>query len=364
MPVLQDTISELPYSLTIQIHDYGDRLLTHFPDKLESYAMLEIFSNVHDAMQELKDLQMDNGDGDTLLGIGRALGATLESVEQGVSSIIKVIGGAIHDTLRDLDEKVVGSLGEASSKVIQSTGHAVKDSTTGMDSMFHSNLGGIGGTIQWCLILAIILVLLYINRSTLLKSCRKKPSGPSNVPTTPLPMPLTDSDPARNRLVNPTSTPEQPSTLPLVLTSFTLHDVSASRDKFGVVIAITISSQNNHICSALVDTAFSVTLLSEKILRQLKLPATLLESHYHLLRATGDTLTTLGTVQVDIVSDRKVWPTPAILVSSLAHPLILGLDKIDFETNIVEIGSKIYPADIHCITGSTSTIIIPTFDIY
>ena len=31
--------------------------------------MLEIFSNVHDAMQELKDLQMDNGDGDTLLGI-------------------------------------------------------------------------------------------------------------------------------------------------------------------------------------------------------------------------------------------------------------------------------------------------------
>ena len=29
--------------------------------------MLEIFSDVHNAMQELKDLQMDNGDGDTLL---------------------------------------------------------------------------------------------------------------------------------------------------------------------------------------------------------------------------------------------------------------------------------------------------------
>ena len=315
MPVLQDTISELPYFLTIQIHDYGDRLLTHFPDKLEPYAMLEIFSNVYDAMQELKDLQMDNGDGDTLLGIGRALGAALESVAQEVSSIIKAIGGTIHDPLGDLDEKVVGSLREASSNVIQSTGHAVKNSTTGMDNMFHGNLGGIEGTIQWCLILAIILVLLYINRSTLLKRCRRKPSGAANAPTTPLPMPLTDSAPARNRLVNPTCTSEGPPTLPLVLTSFTLNDVSASQDKSCVVTAITISSQNNHICSALVDTTSSVNILSQKIQRQLKLPATPLESHYHLLRATRDTLTTLGTVQVDTVSDRKVWPTLEIFVS-------------------------------------------------
>ena len=48
--------------------------------------------DVHDAMEELKDVQMDNGDGDTLLGIGRALGATLESVAQGGSSVIKAIG--------------------------------------------------------------------------------------------------------------------------------------------------------------------------------------------------------------------------------------------------------------------------------
>ena len=45
--------------------------------------MLEIFLNIHDAMQELKDLQLDNGDGNTLLGIGRALGATLQSAAQG-----------------------------------------------------------------------------------------------------------------------------------------------------------------------------------------------------------------------------------------------------------------------------------------
>ena len=60
--------------------------------------MLKIFSDVHDAMQELKNLQMDHGDGDTLLGIGKALGATLGSVAQGGSSIIKAIGGVMHDT--------------------------------------------------------------------------------------------------------------------------------------------------------------------------------------------------------------------------------------------------------------------------
>ena len=79
-PGLGDTISELPYFQTTRIHGYDDRLLTHSHDKLEPYTMSEIFSNVHNAMQELKDLQMDHGDGDTLLGIGKALGATLESV--------------------------------------------------------------------------------------------------------------------------------------------------------------------------------------------------------------------------------------------------------------------------------------------
>ena len=73
VPVLEDTTtSELPTFQTTRIHGYDNRLLTHSPDKLEPYTMLEIFSNVHDAMQELKDLQMDNGDGDILLGIGRA----------------------------------------------------------------------------------------------------------------------------------------------------------------------------------------------------------------------------------------------------------------------------------------------------
>ena len=49
VPVLEDTISELPYYQTTQIYGYDDRLLTHSPDKLEPYTMLEIFSHVHDA---------------------------------------------------------------------------------------------------------------------------------------------------------------------------------------------------------------------------------------------------------------------------------------------------------------------------
>ena len=57
MQVLEDTISELPYFQTTQIYGCdGGRLLTHSSNKLEPYTALEIFSDVHDAMQELKDL--------------------------------------------------------------------------------------------------------------------------------------------------------------------------------------------------------------------------------------------------------------------------------------------------------------------
>ena len=85
-------------------------------------------------------------------------------------------------------------------------GHKIKDSTTGINIMFYGILGGIGGAIQWCLILAIILVQLYINRSTILKLWRRKTSGLLNAPTTPLTTPSTDSGPIPNKLVNPTST--------------------------------------------------------------------------------------------------------------------------------------------------------------
>ena len=63
--------------------------------------------------------------------------------------------------------------------------------------------------------------------------------------------------------------------------------------------------------------------------------------------------------------------SPVIVVSSWAHPLILGLNflkltksKTDCETNTVETGSKLYPVDTHCIKSSTSITIIPTSDVY
>ena len=189
--------------------------------------------------------------------------------------------------------------------------------------------------------------------------------------TSPLTL-LTNLHSPQNGLDDPTSTPEQPCVLPIILANFTLHDASASQEKSGVVIPITILFQNGHIpCSALIDTGSPVTLLSEKLHGQLSLPSLPLNLHFHLVGATGDSLTTLGTAQVDIVSDHKTWPTPAIVVSSLAYSLILGLNllkltksKIDFEMSNVKIGSKAYPSDIHGIKSLNSTIIVPTSDVY
>ena len=130
MSVLDDTVSELLYFRTTCIHGYNDPLFSYSLDKLEPYTMLDFFSGIRDALQELKDLQMDSGGRDTLLGTGRDLGSTLESIAERGSSIKKVIGGATHDTINgvgDLDEKVVTSLAKATSNVIESTGDAVKD---------------------------------------------------------------------------------------------------------------------------------------------------------------------------------------------------------------------------------------------
>ena len=135
------------FKFTTPIHRHDNLFLTHSLDQLESYTLFEIFSDVHDAMQELKDLQMDSEDGDMLLEIWRGLGATLESVAQGGSSIISAIDVVIHNTLNgvgDLDEKVVG---EATSQVIESTEHTFKNSTMGIGNMFCGILGVIGGMV-------------------------------------------------------------------------------------------------------------------------------------------------------------------------------------------------------------------------
>ena len=89
--------------------------------------------------------------------------------------------------------------------------------------------------------------------------------------------------------------------------------------------------------------------------------------------ATGDTLTTLRPVQLDVVLDQKVWPYSSdcyAIISSSPYPRTQlsqtkpTKSKTDCETNTIETGSKIYSADIHCIRSSTSTIIILKSDIY
>ena len=84
------------------------------------------------------------------------------------------------------------SKGETSPKLIESTGYKVKDSTTGVGNMLDI-LGGIGGTSQWCVIVLIILVLVYVNRSALLKLCQRKTSKSADQTATPLNNPLTST---------------------------------------------------------------------------------------------------------------------------------------------------------------------------
>ena len=60
-----------------------------------------------------------------------------------------------------------------------------------------------------------------------------------------------------------------------------------------------------------------------------------------------------------------------MFAATLTHPLILGLNflklaklKVNFETNTVETGSTLYPANTHCMQTSNSTIIAPKPDVY
>jgi len=160
-----------------KIRGYDPRLIQKIPEHLEPYAMLDIFSYVHDAVAEVKEIQENEVQGSVLIGIGRALGTALQETAKAGSTVIKAIGGAIKDVFDgagDLDEKVVGSFGDAASKIITSTGGAIKDTGTGIGNIFHGFFGGIGGTIKWALILIIIMTIVYLNRSSIMTFIRKK----------------------------------------------------------------------------------------------------------------------------------------------------------------------------------------------
>ena len=94
----EDQDKEMQYWKTKRIRGYDKRLLKKTQEKLEPHVMLNIFSYVHDMVQEVKTLQEEQGDGNVLLGIGRALGAALEGASVGTSSIIITIRVCIKDS--------------------------------------------------------------------------------------------------------------------------------------------------------------------------------------------------------------------------------------------------------------------------
>ena len=72
--------------------------------------------------------------------LGEALASVLHETADGESSIIREIGGIIHDTLNDtgnLDKKLVGSLGTPASKVFESTDGATKNTGRRIGNIFH-----------------------------------------------------------------------------------------------------------------------------------------------------------------------------------------------------------------------------------
>ena len=130
--VQDDTLKEKNGMKLQKIRGYDPRFLQQPPAELEPYAMIGIFSYIHDAVVELKELQTHHGGGNVLVGIGSALGGAIEGAADGGSSIIKAVGGAMKDVLQgagDLDQKIVESFGHAASGIISSTGGAIKDTS-------------------------------------------------------------------------------------------------------------------------------------------------------------------------------------------------------------------------------------------
>lgn len=100
------------------------------PEHLEPYALSDIISYTHDAIIEVKNLQTNQGGGNLLVGIAKAIGTVFEEATDGTCEVIKAISGGMRDIFKgagDMDEKIVKSIRTATSEVIDSTGGAIKN---------------------------------------------------------------------------------------------------------------------------------------------------------------------------------------------------------------------------------------------
>lgn len=64
--------SSQPFSLIDlkPICGYDKRVLQHHPHQLEPYIKIEVFTNAHDSLQEVKQLQVEHDSENVILGIG------------------------------------------------------------------------------------------------------------------------------------------------------------------------------------------------------------------------------------------------------------------------------------------------------
>ena len=60
-----------------------------------------------------------------------------------------------------VNHAVVTSLGNASGTILHSSSHALKDTSEGAGSIFHSIFGGLGGSLIWTILTILILFFVY-----------------------------------------------------------------------------------------------------------------------------------------------------------------------------------------------------------
>ena len=277
---------------------------------------------------EVKNIQQQEGGGNVLLGIGRALGSTIEGAAKGGSSIIRAVGGAINSVLNgagDLDKKIVESFGDASSQIITSTGNAVESSLTGFGNFFHGILGGIGGTIKWILLLIVIglgtFAMFHIYK--LKKATKDVPSHVENVHT-----PTNNSDPSVNKEEHKRLYPSLPNNVAMVCSS----------DGKTKQLSLPLNATSD-ICTikmeAVIDTGSAKTMISHVNAYSLGVPISTLETDESFFTANGDILHVLGQIELSFICDKKQYTSKVYVANGLQVDMLLGLEFLQHHQAII-----------------------------
>ena len=127
--------------------------------QLDRSSLLDLVSANHVSLQEIYQIS-DTGHGSFLNGLGKLFGITINSLAKGGTEIITAVGHGLKQgfqVLGSFTHDAVTAAGNATGTVLESTGHAIKDTTTGMGSFFEHILGGVSGSIIWAVIFLVYL---------------------------------------------------------------------------------------------------------------------------------------------------------------------------------------------------------------